>query len=400
MKSHGEIAQKVSNDLISAALYHDKPETLLEVLCDGLVEEGFPLARCHVATKWLHPMTLATSITWIKGSGVVDRARHEYGTEQNEDWQKSPLKAMIDDRCLDFHMKIENGEGVNRFPLLRQLREADITDYFAMMIPYSENPENFDNLNGIMASFASDVKGGFSEEDIEVLRRLAPRFAVGLKCAFQKETLENVVSAYLGSSATDQVLAGRIRRGDGETINAVLWYSDMRNSTSLASEMAPEQFHELLNSYFEVTAGSVLDHGGEVLRFIGDAVLAIFPIEGSNGEARACRMAMSAAKSAFQRREAYNSSSEKIRDVEFGLGLHIGDVLYGNIGVPERLEFSVIGRAANEVARMEDYTKEVEATVVASSRFVNHVSSEKWKDHNLKEFRGVGRALHVYSLMN
>ncbi|WP_420547196.1 adenylate/guanylate cyclase domain-containing protein [Curvivirga sp.] len=397
IKSLQEIAQIVSDKVINIGLIDDRPEKALETLCDSLVTLGFPLMRGHIATSWLNPVSQSTSVTWLNGSGITDRDRHAHGAEKLDDWQRSPLKFLLDEELYEKRFPI-NEENVTKFPLLENFQTAGATEYVAFVVPYSDSPDAIKDLTGVITSFVTDQEGGFTEGQVEILRRVIPRFALAFKSAIRHETSSNIMTAYLGENAADQVLSGSIKRGDGQHINAVLWYSDMRNSSRLASELKQEDFLSLLNSYFECTAGSVLDHGGEVLRFVGDAVLAIFPIEGRTGEARACRMAMSAAKSAFENMRLFNENTDNITEFDFGLGLHIGDVLYGNIGVPERLEFSVIGRAANEVARMENHTKEADSSVIVSSLFQDHAKNEDWTDLGLVEFRGVGRSLHVYSL--
>lgn len=393
-----DIAQLVSDEVVSMSLMNDRPELLLDTMCDSLQKHGFPIFRGHVASNLLHPTFQSTSMTWVKGSGIIDRDRHVYGSNTSEQWLVSPLKTMLDASENEMRIHIHTGEGANRYPLIKKLKETGATDYWATLIPFEEMEQAKLKLNGIIASFTADSEGGFTEEQIDLLRRIIPRLALGIKAAILSETNKNVMSAYLGNSAADQVLSGSIQRGDGQHINAVLWYSDMRSSTSLASELGADDFLKLLNNYFECTAGSILDHGGEVLRFVGDAVLAIFPIDGAGGEARACRMAMSAAKSAFSNIKNHNNDPDKIAEIGCGLGLHIGDVLYGNIGVPERLEFSVIGRAANEVARMEEHTKEVKKPLIVSSIFQSYVQQENWHDLGSVSYRGVGRDLHIYAL--
>ncbi|MTI10056.1 adenylate/guanylate cyclase domain-containing protein [Curvivirga aplysinae] len=397
IKSLQEIAQIVSDKVINIGLIDDRPEKTLEILCESLIALDFPLMRGHIATSWLNPISQSTSVTWFKGNGITDRDRHAHGAEQSDGWLQSPLKALLDEELYEKRFLL-NEENTERFPLLKNISSTGGTEYVAFVVPYSDSPDAIQNLTGVVTSFATDQEGGFTEGQVEILRRVIPRFALAFKSAIRHETSTNIMTAYLGENAADQVLSGSIKRGDGQHINAVLWYSDMRESSRLASELKQEDFLSLLNSYFECTAGSVLDHGGEVLRFVGDAVLAIFPIEGRTGEARACRMAMSAAKSAFENMRTFNEDPDNVMNFDFGLGLHIGDVLYGNIGVPERLEFSVIGRAANEVARMENHTKETQSNVIVSSLFQDHAKGEEWNDLGLVEFRGVGRSLHVYSL--
>jgi adenylate cyclase len=163
----------------------------------------------------------------------------------------------------------------------------------------------------------------------------------------------NILAAYLGPSAGEKVLAGQIRRGDGQDINAVIWFCDLRDSTPLADSMSRREFLALLNDYFECVLGPVLEQQGQVLRFIGDAALAIFPV--GERPAEACAKALAAAREAIVRMGKLNQA--RSRPLRFGIGLHLGELTYGNIGTPTRIEFTVIGAAANEAARIEGLCK-------------------------------------------
>ena len=216
--------------------------------------------------------------------------------------------------------------------------------------------------SGVIGSWLTDRPGGFTDNEVRALLRIQSRLAVTFKVLIKSQIADNILNTYLGPDAGRQVLSGQIQRGDYESIHSVIWYSDMRNSTPLADTLSPEDFFAMVNGYFDCTAGAVIESGGEVLRFIGDAVLAIFPIrKGNLTEKQACQKAMRAMREAERRVRRLNT--ERARNdqplVEYGLGLHVGDVMYGNIGVPERLEFSVIGPAANETARLESLTKEI-----------------------------------------
>ena len=252
----------------------------------------------------------------------------------------------------------------------------------------------------LAGSWSTDRASGFTEADIHSLQRIQQRLAVACKVTIKDQIARNILSAYLGADAGRQVLNGRIKRGDGETIHAVIWYSDMRNSTTMADHVPPEEFLGALNAFFECTAGAVLTHGGEVLRFIGDAVLAIFPIRDSSTTASdACKLALTAVRDADGRLTQVNHERKEIKKdaLSFGLGLHLGDVMYGNIGVPERVEFSVIGPAANEVARLEGMTKELNRHVLISAEFAQHVPGD-CQSLGQHKLRGVGTPLELFTL--
>jgi adenylate cyclase len=211
---------------------------------------------------------------------------------------------------------------------------------------------------------------------------------VSLKVQIRRKITHTVLSTYLGPDAGQQVLDGQIKRGDGEMLHAVIWYSDLRDSTRLADTLKAEEFLSTINAYFEC-------NGGEVLRFIGDAVLAIFPIR--NGDARdACQTAMAAAQDAERRLEAVNKErqAQGLEALSYGLGLHVGDVMFGNIGVPERPEFSVIGPAANEVARLEGLTKILDRWILVSTEFASHLP-QRLESLGKHDLQSVGAPVEV-----
>jgi adenylate cyclase len=204
--------------------------------------------------------------------------------------------------------------------------------------------------------------------DLDALSRIQTVFAVAARAAIQKRVMANLATAYLGPTAGRRVLSGDIRRGDGERISAVVWFSDMRGSTRLSDEMDPDDYLALLNKYFECTAAPVIAHGGEILNFIGDGVLGVFPIEGADGAAEAVRRATAAVDDALRLRvEAIEAGIPADAPLEFGIGLDIGELMFGNIGVPDRLAFSGIGRVVNGTQRIEAATKDMGFPVLATA---------------------------------
>jgi adenylate cyclase len=194
-----------------------------------------------------------------------------------------------------------------------------------------------------------------------------------------QQSAENLLKTYLGERTGERVLAGRTKRGQGEKIHAVIWLCDLRDSTRLAESIPVEDFFRSLNDFFDCTAGAALAHGGEILSYIGDAVLAIFAIGGTERPLReacfreegACAAALAAAWEARSRVDALNQRREATGEppLAFGLALHVGDVMYGNLGVPERMQFTVIGAAANEAARLAGMCKDLKRWVLVSSAF-------------------------------
>ena len=391
--------QETSNWLVEQTLIGTPADRMLKGFCERLVEGGIPLVRGHIACGYLHPMFRAFSVTWNREEGIV-RDRFSFQSASNEAWLRSPLKAVTETEANELRFRLKDGEGIKKFPVLAEFKERGFTDYIVLVRPFSAPPQQaLARMDGCISSWVTDGEEGFSDKCMRALQRLFPRLAVALKTIVREQTAQNIASAYLGNHAGDRVLRGSIRRGDGETIQAAIWFSDMRGSTAIADIMEPRLFLNRLNRYFECTAGSVLDHGGEVLRFIGDAVLAIFPIYGPGGAEKAARVAVSAAKEAMRRAEIINRDppEEDPTPIEFGLGLHIGEVLYGNIGVPERLEFSVIGRAANESARLQDLTKLHDTKIIASDAFVSLAPGSHWKSLGSHSLRGVSEPQPIWA---
>ena len=389
--------QVVADWLMAKALSGGEMENLLEGCCQRLRAAGIPLLRASLAFRTLHPLYAAVTVIWHRDRGLRTTGHlHEtYGT--TDEWRNSPFFHMLGTGIPFLRRRLVGAEAMVDFPVLEEFRDDGATDYLAYTMSFGDGKDD-----GILGSWTTDRSSGFSDREINALQRIQSRLAVVCKISIKEEISHNIVSAYLGPDAGRQVLNGHMKRGDYETIHAVIWYSDMRRSTTLADTLPAEEFLAAINSYFECTAGAVLKNGGEVLRFIGDAVLAIFPIrEGAISEDAACEAALAAAREAQATLAKINRTRIDVGEEElaFGLGLHLGDVMYGNIGVPARLEFSVIGRAANEVARIEDMTKPSGHAVLASEDFVRHLPFVP-KSLGHHEFRGVGHAIEIFVLSN
>ncbi len=256
-------------------------------------------------------------------------------------------------------------------------------------------------------TFAADCPGGFTDGELAGLSKMLPDLTHLFELHAARQTARNLLETYLGKNTGKRVLEGKVRRGDGEDIHAVIWFCDLRDSTPLAESMPREVFLKILNDFFDCMAGAVLDHGGEVLRFIGDAALAIFPTGETKPSVRqrchsshqACDDALAAAIDAQGRMAELNRAriSEAEPPLEFGIGLHIGGLTYGNIGVPERLEFTVIGAAANEAARLEGLCKVLKTSVLISEDFRRCFSGDL-ESMGLHSMRGIDGEREIFTL--
>lgn len=393
-----KIFQAISDGLIDGALGEIDLESQFMTFCDQLNEAGISLMRGHLATRALHPMFVAVTATWER-TGLRDVVRIPPESDGGADWEVSPLYHLLASEDLEIEHDLRIDGPWQKMPILKNLSDRGATGYYAQVVLFSSDEQARRRQDGCILSWATDHPDGFSENQIGVLRWLATRFGVVAKLHRREQTALNIVTAYLGADAGQRVLDGQIKLGDGEHIPAVIWYCDLRKSTSLAEQLPSDVFLDLLNSYFQCTAGAVLDHGGDVLRFIGDAVLAIFHVDGVDGYTRAARVAIAAARDAERRLAAVNLKRQENGEdtIDFGLGLHTGDLMFGNIGVPERVEFSVIGRAANEVARLEGLTKILGHRILVSKDFADLLPL-KWKPLGGQNMAGVEKGMTVYGM--
>ena len=364
-----------------------RPQDVLQHLCRRLVEQGLPLHRVAVFVRTLHPNVAGRGFVWHQPSNVVEIVTAPVGIQDTEQYLRSPLKIVFTQH-VEVRRRICDGCTLD-FPILEELRDEGGTDFLALPVRF---------LNGEVhaASFATRRPGGFADEHIEALRRIMSPFSRVAEIYAWQRTARNILDAYLGEQTGEKVLAGRIRRGDSEDIRAVIWFCDLRDSTPLADSMSREDFLRLLNEFFECVLGPVLEHKGEVLRFIGDAALAIFPVPQGDlhDRAEASRRAAQAAAAAIERMAALNAKRD--RPLRFGIGLHLGHVLYGNIGTPTRIEFTVVGAAANEAARIESLCKTLDVPLLLSEPVARHVPGcRSLGSHRL---RGVGEPLELFTL--
>ena len=391
----------VADWLMSQALGEGEVQDIVGGCCDRLLAAGIPLRRAFVSFRILHPKFASVSVIWRRGerSGTVEHIETLHGEAfTSDEWRQSPMNHMLSTQIPFLRRRLKGEEALLDFPVCHDLREQGCSDYVAWMTPFARDDEPGPHTDGVIGSWVTDRPSGFSDGEIRSLVRIQRRLVVSLKVQIKQQIAHTVLATYLGMDAGRQVLEGQIRRGDGEMLHAVIWYSDLRDSTRFADSLAADEYLKTVNSYFECTAGAVLANGGEVLRFIGDAVLAIFPIR-DGGSKSACELAMAAARDADARLAAVNweRANRNLEVLDYGLGLHVGDVMFGNIGVPERLEFSVIGPAANEVARIESLTKTLGRRTLASAEFSRGVPGS-WESTGEHALKGVGEPLEVMAL--
>jgi adenylate cyclase len=369
-------------------------EAIARGTCERLAAAGLPLARAYMSFSMLHPLYRAVGYLWERGRGFsVEKHRHVRGGEADR-FLKSPFYHLVKNDLPHLRRRIHQGGGPAEFPIFDELREQGITDYLAFTRKFRPSSEQ-----GMIGSWASDREEGFSDEDIAALLRIQESLAVASKIAVKGELARNMLTTYLGAGAGERVLSGQIQRGDGETIKAAIVVADVRNSTILAEEMGREPYIAILNTFFDAAAGAFADGGGHILSFLGDGFLAIYPSGDSPRSRReACQQAYVAAVTAALRMREANEErrKENLVEIGYGIGLHIGNVMFGNVGLLDRLTFSVFGAAVNEATRLEALTKTYRTPIIASEEFRSRCEGN-WNELGNETLRGLNHAIKVFS---
>jgi len=394
------LVNSVTDWLMQQALGQAEIEDIFDGCCQRLDAAGLPVSRAMIFFRTLHPLYASTIMFWRRGENVrSSRTRHEDSFTSAE-FTNSPIYRLATTRTPFLRRRLTGGTALLDFPVLEELQALGVSDYLAYKVAFDSKTNQDEYDDGIIGSWATERSSGFTDQEILWLMRVQSRMAVACKMQIREAVTQNVLNAYLGPNAGHRVMQGNIRRDSGEQIEAVIWFSDMRDSTRWADNLDPDEFLQLVNSYFECTAGAVISSGGEVLRFIGDAVLAIFPVteNGRYDTHLAASTALKAMQDAETRLTALNRArlTNGLKPVDFGLGLHIGTVTFGNIGVAERLEFSVVGPAANEVARLEALSKKLQRRVLVSEDFASLIDAN-WESLGEHTLRGVDNKVKIFS---
>ena len=381
---------------------------LFDGLCRRLVEAGVPLWRAFAGVRTLHPQWAGYGYTWRRDIEVVEPSQFARGAEYEELVLESPfglLGRQIREAggaagpWASLRRRLAGPEAQRDFPVLERLAAAGATDYFAESVQFGAEGDP-SRGSGVGYSFATERPEGFSEDDIRLLQSVLPAVALAMMGHAAHMIAGGLLEAYLGADAGRRVHSGAVERGSVESIRAVLWYADIRGFTAVAERSAGPLVVELLDEVFETLAAPLRPRGGEILKFLGDGMLASFPF--AEGDQRAtCRRALDAAVEAMRALDRLNLAREaKMKPaVAVDLALHLGEVLYGNVGAVDRLDFTVIGPAVNEVARLEALCEPLRARVVVSADLAAACADPaRLKPLGRHPLRGVRRAREVFAL--
>jgi adenylate cyclase len=352
--------------------------------CERMIVAGLPLWRVGVFVRTLHPEIFGRNFIWRPTNGV-ELGSVDFDIQQTPEFRRSPL-AIVFQEGAEVRCRLDVPDN-NRFPFFDDMRAEGVTDYVAIPLSFVDGM-----IHG--SSWTTKQPGGFTDAQLTDLKRVLPPLTRLIEVMGLRRTAATLLDTYVGPRAGERILAGQIRRGHTETMHAAIWLSDLRGFTALSDRLPPEQVVEILNLYFDCQVAAILKHGGEVLKFMGDGLLAVFPID-ADEQAVCSRVleAASEARAAVAAMEfAASTTTERFR---FGVALHVGRILYGNIGGGNRLDFTCIGPAVNLAARLEKIAGRLGRTIVASSAFAD-LCTDGW--HDLGEFpiAGFAKAQHVY----
>ncbi len=330
-------------------------------LVDRLEAAGAPVWRFYLGLQTIHPQLRAMGVVWRRGEGISEIARR-YGIEFTSAYIGSPIQEVREGRAMIRHRL--SALTPQHHEVLDEVATAGGTDYLGFPMPVSRG-------EWPVLTIATDRVGGFNDADIAKFALLVENLGAVVEMHIGHRVTTTLLETYLGRETGERILRGLIRRGDGEEIRAVLWFSDLRNYTGLSEVLPSEHVLDILNFYFETLGKALSAHGGEILKFMGDGVLAIFPIKDAMFVPDACGHALQAAIDAQGDMDRMNSGREAAEEppIRFGIGLHVGTVTYGNIGTEDRLDFTVIGPAVNRASRLQALTKEAGVPILASAEF-------------------------------
>ena len=326
-----------------------------------LVASGLPILRVSLHGGTLHPQFLGLTYMWWRDTGRTQKINITYAVADIMSYAENPVRR-VRDGGETLRRRLEGKDAQLDFAVLTDLRARGATEYLALPVrsPFGFGP--------YMVTYVTDRSGGFTDREIADLRDLSECLSVLADMNSQRQIADNVLRAYLGAQTGPRVLAGDIRRGSGESIAAVIWSSDMRGFTALSDRAPSERVIAILNDLFDLQAKTISKHRGEILKFIGDGLLAIFPVAQPEDAGRSAADALAAARETIDTLQAIRADDAEA-PLRIVIALHYGTVIYGNIGSADRLDFTVIGPAVNLVSRAEAIAKSLDRPLVVTDDF-------------------------------
>lgn len=339
-------------------------DNIFAQMCIRLQQAGIPLKRATLHVQINHPQWLGARMMWSDGMTDAEIARVDYDVRERSEYIGSPASEIIEGAA-ELRENLEQDPSLGRkHAIYGEMRAGGLTDYVAWPLYHTLGKQH-------VVTFATDRPGGFDQAHIAALKKLLPVLALVSEIRIKNRLARTLLETYVGSHAGELILAGATRRGTGTTVRAAIMICDLRDFTKISDNWPRDDVIDLLNDYFDAMSEPIARHGGEILKFIGDGLLAIFPLQHPD----ACADLLHAVTEARQAMTALNerNSATGRAPLNYGIGVHVGDVMYGNIGSTSRLDFTVIGPAVNMASRLEALTKQLGRPVLLSRDFAELV---------------------------
>jgi adenylate cyclase len=351
------------------------PETdIIDGVCQRLAKAGTEVMRVQIGQRILHPVYAGTGYLWERGKGAIKNDWERVSDEVGNGLENSPFGHLFEHGLDKWRFRIDGANEPMPYPIFQELKDKGATDYIVYATGFTQggvnNIGNDRHPEGMVSSWTVDQRDGFSDLEIESLTRLVRTLGLAIKSGRNHRMARTLLEVYLGKDAGRRVLSGEIERGSVRSISAVLWYCDLQGFTKIAEVTPPDALIHLLNDYFENMVEPIHQAGGQVLKFMGDGLMAIFEL-GDTAAADVCRVALDTVEEARRRIAEVNRvrAAAGQPTTDFYIAIHLGEVQYGNIGSKDRLDFTVVGPAVNEVSRIETMCRPLDQEVIVSSAF-------------------------------
>lgn len=391
--------QSLIDSLIANSLAGKTEAELITGLCERLLQTGLSLFRVSSTTERLHPTVGGQGVIWWRNDALEHQSHPRRATPEGEEIQRrSPFDHLIANRLPRRRWRFDDSYRPGEFPLLDSLKAKGATDYLAQVVDIGRRA-SLSSARDIAFSWATDSPNGFTDADIALIERLAPTLALVVNAARNVTTGRVLLGTYLGTDAAERVLSGKFVRGEADPIRAAIWFSDLADFTRISDSTPAATMLALLNDYAGCLSDAIHAHDGQVLKFIGDGILAIFR---DDDQRRACSRALDAAGEALRKAQVLNDRRHAVGlpKTEFKLALHFGELLYGNFGSTTRLDFTVLGSAVNEASRIADLCRSLDRNVIVSSAFAQTAVTRAAELVSLGRYalKGVSRPQELFTL--
>ena len=412
--NHSVETRKTAAELIGwladAGLRNLPFEQIVDGFSRRLNEMGVSVVRTFVGMNTLHSMLRARSLIWDRMSGPSVKYELDHERFNDPFVQQSPFARILREGIGEERRRLtDRGSLGEETALFEELRSAGMTEWFGVVFPFGDLSPHLRGASEtarkdqlwLVCSLTTDQAEGYRNADLATLRHVLPVFAVTIKAATMRSIGQGLLATYLGNDPANRVLSGTVLRGEVQAIEAVLFYADLRGFTELADTMSGEDLLATLDVYLDCMARPVVARGGEILKFMGDGLLAAFDANDAN-RAEVCATALDAAEEAVASVDALNATRHAVgqRFAGLDIALHVGEVLYGNVGIDERLDFTVIGPAVNEASRIELMCKSVGQNILASAQFVQAKRSrDRLVSVGRHQLRGVRGETELFALV-